>query len=96
MKRKFILLISSCLLAMTLSACDADAVNETINDAAVKAGLSTQVDIKQEDLDKIEKAGKDVVDTVKDVATDEDVHKAVNSAIDTIKDAVRESESENE
>lgn len=93
MKKKLIALTLCLLMVGGLCACNAEEVNNTINGAMKNAGMTTEINIQQEDLDKATDAIKKGADTVKNVVEDEDVKKAVGSVVNAVKDASRETKS---
>ena len=52
MKKKFVALTLCLLMVGGLCACNAEEVNNTINGAMKNAGMTTEINLQQEDLDK--------------------------------------------
>ena len=97
MKRKLIVLVSCVLLLGGLAACNADDVNGAIEGAAGKVGIEVDSKITQEQIDGVVDKAKKSADTVKEVATDEEVQGAVKGLVDSVTNAVKDvSESSSE
>ena len=93
MKRKVVILLTLCSM-LSLTACDADNINNTVKVAGEKVGVEVNLNLEQEDLDKIEETVKDGVNKAKDVITDEDVHESVRDLVDSVTEAADKSTEE--
>ncbi len=92
MKKKIII---ACLLitgTLCLSACDADDINNTVHDIGEEAGMDINLNIQQEDLDKVKEEANKLKEDVVNVVTDEEVHSAVGELFDAVKDAASKKE----
>lgn len=87
MKRKLVILLLSAMLIGCLSGCDADKVNNAINAVGDAAGVDTSnIKVSQDDLDKLDKAVNDAIETGKKVIEDEEVRDSLSGVADAIKD----------
>lgn len=87
MKRKLIVVLMCATTLLTFSACTADEINKTIEDAAKQAGVEVDVNITQDQVDKASEAVGNATDTVKDIVSDEEVKKSVTDLLDAVKNA---------
>lgn len=92
MKKKLVAIIVTTMCLLALTACNADDLNSTIESAASAAGVEVDINIKQEQLDEVKKKAKDSADKIKDIATDEDVHKAAKDLLDSVINSTKESD----
>lgn len=75
MKKLITILCIGVLSLSTLTGCNMSVNGETVFEAS------------DEEIDALKQTGKEALDKVKDIATDEDVQKAVKDAAGSIKDA---------
>ena len=87
MKKK--IFITSLLTAavLCLTACTADDINNTVHDLGQEAGMDINLNIQQEDLDKVQEEANKLKEDVVNVVTDEEVHSAVGDLLNAVKDA---------
>lgn len=85
--KKRIAILSVMLISVTLCACTADDINSAVNQLGDKAGVDVELNLKDEDLDKIKDGAGKMKDTVTDITEDEDVREAVDNLIDAIEGA---------
>lgn len=89
MKKKIISILICTLTCVSLCACDADEVNMYIDAAGQKL---QEVEVKQEDLDKLNNAAGELKDAVGEIVNDPDVQEALKSGADAVADIVKDSE----
>ncbi len=87
MKKKIALagLLITGMLCFT--ACTADDINNTVHDIGKEAGMDINLNIQQEDLDKVKEEANKIKDDVVNVVTDEEVQSAVGDLFNAVKDA---------
>lgn len=93
MKRKVLILVMGAMLAMGLTACDADKVNDAIHAVGDAAGVdTTDINLEQETVDEIKGKVDDAIKTGNKIMQDEDVSKAIKGVADAVKNAAASSE----
>lgn len=92
MKKKIVLagLLVAGMLCFT--ACTADDINNTVHDIGEEAGMDINLNLEQEDLDKVKEEANRLKEDVVNVVTDEEVHSAVGELFDAVKDAATKEE----
>ncbi len=92
MKKKMLLALMLITGTLCLTACNADDINETVHEIGEEAGMDINLNIQQEDLDKVKEEANKLKEDVINVVTDEEVHSAVGELFDAVKDAATKEE----
>ncbi|MBE5876574.1 MAG: hypothetical protein E7290_06765 [Lachnospiraceae bacterium] len=92
MKKKMTLALMLITGTLCLTACNADDINETAHEIGEEAGMDINLNIQQEDLDKVKEEANKLKEDVVNVVTDEEVHSAVGELFDALKDAATKDE----
>lgn len=88
--RKMIVLSLLAVMSVSLVGCKASSINRIVNTIGEEAGVDVNLDIKQEDLDKIKDKLEEGKDAAEHVLKDEDVQQAVKDLVNATKDSVTE------
>lgn len=88
--KKHIIILSVMLIGVALCGCTADDINTTVNKLGDKAGVEVELNLKEEDINKIKGNANKVKDTVTDITEDEEVREAAGNLIDAIEGAVKD------
>ena len=93
MKRWPIFIILS-VLALHCTGCSANSINKIVNTVGEEAGVDIDLDIKQEQVDKIADEFDKIKDTAENIAGDEEVQDALKDLLNAVQDASKESSTE--
>lgn len=93
-KAKMILgIVAVCsVLATGASGCNAENLNAVIDATSDLAGVEVDVEIKQEDLDKVEHQVNELKDNVEAILEDEEVRDAAAGLMDALSGAIKDTE----
>lgn len=85
-------LVCASILAITLlTGCSADNINSAVNTIGSEAGVDINLNLKQEDVDKVTDKLDKVKDKAQNIAEDEEVRDALGNLVDALENASKES-----
>lgn len=85
--KRYIAIALTILTVSTLCGCTADDINSAVNQMGEKVGVDVNVNLTDEDVDKVKDGATKIKDTVTDIAEDEEVRDAFGNLIDAVKGA---------
>ena len=83
-------LVCTSILAVTLlTGCSADNINSAVNTIGSEAGVDINLNLKQEDVDKVTDKLDKVKDKAQNIAEDEEVRDALGNLVDALEKCIK-------
>ena len=95
MKRLLVLAILS-VFAISVTGCSADNINKVIDIVGEESGVDIDVEVEQEQVDKIADELDKFKDTAENIVEDEDVRDALKDLFNAVQDASKETSTESD